>query len=61
MVPARQSGSPVVFAVNEITLYRRASGHIATGSPYELLGAYFHRLQKDGAIAVVWNATPSVR
>jgi len=50
-----QSGSPVVISVNELTRYRHAGGHIATGPLHELIGVYSGRLHKESDIGVVWK------
>jgi hypothetical protein len=50
-----QSGSPVIFAANEFTSYRSASGHIATGPVQEFIGVYSGRIHKDSDIGVVWK------
>jgi hypothetical protein len=50
-----QSGSPVIFAASEFTLYRHANGSIATGPVQELIGVYSGRLHQDSDIGVVWK------
>jgi hypothetical protein len=50
-----QSGSPVIFAANEFTSYRSASGPIVTGSVHELIGIYSGRIHEDSDIGVVWK------
>jgi hypothetical protein len=53
--PAGQSGSPVIFAANEFTPYRSASGPITTGPVHELIGVYSGRIHEDSDIGVVWK------
>jgi len=50
-----QSGSPVIFAANEFTPYRSASGRIVTGPVHEIIGVYSGRIQQDSDIGVVWK------
>jgi hypothetical protein len=50
-----QSGSPVIFAANEFTPYRTATGRIATASVHEFIGVYSGRIHQDSDIGVVWK------
>jgi Trypsin-like peptidase domain len=50
-----QSGSPVVFTVNEFTQYRHASGRVETGPLHELIGVYSGRIHNDADVGIVWK------
>ena len=50
-----QSGSPVVFAANEFTRYRHASGRVETGPVHELIGAYSGRIHDAADVGIVWK------
>jgi hypothetical protein len=50
-----QSGSPVVFTVNEFTRYRHANGRVETGPVHELIGVYSGRIHDGADVGIVWK------